>query len=223
MSTLPIALVVGGSSGLGYEIAKNLVSRYDVHITGRTDPTDERMRFHSLNLTGSAGQLQGSIHGLISKLPEISLLAYCAGAVQLGKIDSLSSMQIEDQVSVGIVAPALFAKELLLKQEKIDTLLVVTSTTQRIAREMEPMYAASKAGLGMLAKSLSLDARIGKTLVAGPGGMKTKFWDGTGTSMEGFLDPIKVAVQVLEQLEGDYRYRHIEIPRQTGVVTPVKE
>ena len=85
------------------------------------------------------------------------------------------------------------------------------------------MYAASKAGLGMLAKSLSLDTRIGKTLVAGPGGMKTKFWDDTGISMDGFLDPAPVAMKIVGELEGDYRYRHIEIPRQTGVVTTVHD
>jgi len=141
------------------------------------------------------------------------MLILAAGFYQEGKLDDLKDGDIYMMLNVGLAGPTFVIKMILEQQKKLDNLVVITSSSQFTPRLMEPVYTAVKAGIAMLANSLSLDGRIGKTLVAAPAGMATPFWKGTDKDTKSMLDPDWVAEQILEQLKGDYKYRFIKLLR----------
>lgn len=195
------ALIIGGSSGLGLEIAKLISNRYRVNITGRKDPR-EPLNFYELNLS-KPYSLSSDLDNLLNSLPKINLLVYSAGYYQEGKIDELTDEQIVDMNYVGLIAPQLILRRLIKKQGRLDGLIAITSTSQFNPREKEPVYTGVKAGLAMFAKSAALDSHIGKVLVAAPAAIKTPFWKNTDRDTKGYLDPKWVAERIVDAYNDD--------------------
>src|SRR3989338_6779319 len=114
---------------------------------------------------------------------------------------------------IGLLAPALIVQRIIKKQGSLAGFIAITSTSQWTPRLLEPMYTAVKAGLAMLANSLSLDPRIGKVLVAGPAGMATRFWENNPRDMSKMLDPKWVAEQIIQLYADDFEYKFSRIMR----------
>ncbi len=206
-------LIIGGTSGFGLRLAHKLADDgYNVTVTGRRDPRQSNLRFAKLDLAPTAG-LEGRIDQLVRSLPHTDLLVYNAGFYQEGTITDLSFDDIHRMLNVGLVAPIFAARSVLAKQGQLDGFIAVTSTSQWIPRLLESVYTAVKAGLGQFANSLSLDDRVGKTLVLGPGGMDTEFWNGTGKDTSKMLDADWVADETLKLLKGDFSYKFARIMR----------
>lgn len=214
-------LIVGGSSGLGLELARSFKKNHSVIVTGRRDPEEEQVRFVSLEL--SAPQKLGEdLSTLVKDLPVIDTLIYAAGFYQEGTMSDLSDTDIMAMESVGMLAPALLLQRILKKQESLSGFVAVTSTSQWTPRLLEPIYTAAKAGLGMMANSVSLDERIGKVLVAGPAGMDTRFWENSPRDTSTMLDPAWVAAQILGHYNDDFEYKFIRILRDEPRVEVVE-
>lgn len=215
-------LVVGGSSGLGLKLALALSSTNSVIVTGRLLPlgrTEVIFRPFSLN---ARDNFASDLDGLVAELPPIELLVYAAGFYQEGEIADLSDKDIANMVNVGILAPAMLLQRLLKKQSRLAGFIAVTSTSQWTPRRLEPVYTAVKAGLGMLANSVSLDQRIEKVLVAGPAGMRTRFWNSSPRDTTTMLDPGWVAEQILDQYTGSFKYKFVRILREPTRVEVVE-
>ncbi len=206
-------LIVGGSSGLGLELAKLLKYESWVFITGRKNPLEPGLMFIRLDL--SIQSLNDEFDNLLEKLPRIDLLIYAAGYGQEMLVDELKDRDIDEMLGVGLGAPAKILSRILKKQKSLSGFIAITSTSQLKPRVLEPVYAAVKAGLGMLAKSIALDPRVGKTLVVAPAGMKTEFWSKAGVEkkVDALLDPEWVAEQILYLFYDRYRYKHALILR----------
>ena len=125
-------------------------------------------------------------------------------------------------VRVGLTSPAMMLQRILQKQEHLDGFIAVTSTSQSVPRLREPVYTAAKAGLGMLAKSVSLDPQVSKTLVVAPAGMKTNFWKGAEREGE-LLEPQWVAKQIINLYEGGFAYKYARILRGPPRVEAIDE
>lgn len=205
-------LIVGGSSGLGLELALILSSTHQVIVTGRRDPKNKNVDFRVLDLIARSN-FADDLNGLVAELPQVDLFVYAAGFYQEGNISDISDEDIGNMTNVGLLAPAMLLQRLLKKQKKLSGFIAVTSTSQWTPRLLEPMYTAVKSGLGMLANSVSLDERIDKVLVAGPAGMNTRFWESNPRDMSTMLDPKWVAEQVLDQYSGDFKYKFAHILR----------
>lgn len=209
-------LIVGGSSGLGLELARilNCNKNYSIAITGRRDPHEhEEIKFISLDL-GHAEHLPRQLTQLVEDYaPNTDILIYAAGFFQEGTISDLSDEDIMAMESVGVLAPAMLLQRLLKKRAALEGFIAITSTSQWTPRLLEPVYTAAKAGLGMMAHSISLDERIGKVLVAAPSGMRTRFWEKSTRNMNAMLDPAWVAKQILDHYEETFDYRFIRILR----------
>ncbi len=209
----PLALVIGGSSGLGYELAKRLALTHEVIITGRDEPKNkigEFIRFY-LNDFDELG-----VHGelLLKKIPRpINTFVYAAGYAQIGELQDLTAREITNMIIVGLSAPALLLNKLIAKQGYLQNLLVITSTSQTTPRQKEPIYCATKSGLAMLANSLSLTERFGKVLVAAPSGMRTKFWQDHVKDLSQMLDPEWVAEQIMSRFSTNFKYEFMKILR----------
>jgi NAD(P)-dependent dehydrogenase (short-subunit alcohol dehydrogenase family) len=199
---------------LGYSLAQGLVENHEVYVTGRREPEGmSKINFCALEL--ATDTLGRDIAKLLERLPAIDLLVYAAGFYQDGTITDLDVHQIYEMIDVGLVAPILFVRELLERQKTLEGFIAITSTSQWTPRLAEPVYTAAKAGLGAVANSLSLDDRIGKTLVAAPAGMDTPFWAGTDKDTSTMLDPDWVARQIIaEYSDASYQqYKFVRILR----------
>ena len=88
-------LIVGGSSGLGLELAKIYsVLGHNVFITGRKNPEITKLNFFYFSITQNMDELIKQINEILSKIEKINMLIYAAGFNQEGQIDKLHDNQI---------------------------------------------------------------------------------------------------------------------------------
>ncbi len=206
-------LIVGGTSGLGLELAQMYADLgHRVTITGRNDPKKANLKFLSFNIDANAQALSQSIEHLLSELPSINTLIYLAGYYQEGTIDKLTDDDMVIMMNVGITVPAMLIRRLKTNPGAPLKVMLITSSSQYTPREREPLYAATKAGLGMLGACLGLDSELGKVLVIAPSGMKTPFWDETKDTT-GYLEPKWVAEKIIELSSGPFKYKYAKILR----------
>lgn len=206
-------LIVGGTSGLGLELAKVYSSLgHTVYIAGRKNPNIANVQYLNFSITGNLDETISQIDNLLSKLEKINTLIYAAGFYQEGRIDKLEDSQIAKMANVGLLAPTFIIKRLKNNQGKPLKIMLITSSSEYTPREVEPFYAATKAALGMLGASLSLDQEIGKVLVVAPSGMNTPFWDKNKDTSD-YLDPKWVAEKIIELSSGPFKYRYGKILR----------
>jgi short-subunit dehydrogenase len=212
-------LVIGGTSGLGFEIAKQFRELGDrVVITGRQNPKE----YGELDL-GPNGLVK-RIEELVKGLPRLNSLVYAAGYYQEGRITDLSEEEIETMLNVGERGLIYSVRAILNKQDELDELITITSTSQWTPRQKEPAYNAAKAAAGHFSNGMAEDGRIKKVLVAGPAGMQTKFWDGVERDdLHTMMDPTWVAEQVIKLRNSDKKYRFARILREPQRVELVEE
>ncbi len=208
-------LIVGGTSGLGLELAKSMAQEGEQPIvTGRHDPEAEFAEYREFDL--AATNLPSRIGAFVTDLPPIRSLVYAAGFYQEGRITELSDEHVDAMLDVGGRGLIFFAKKLLEKQGSLEELITVTSTSQWTPREREPVYNFVKAGAGHYSHGQSLDPHIGKTLVVGPSGMATEFWSGTKKDTSKMMRPEWVAARIMELRKRDDKYIFAKILGANG-------
>ena len=206
------ALIIGGSSGLGLELGLFLAEYCNVFVTGRKDPQKKQLHFIPLEIKKSH-LLSSDLDRVLTRVGAVDLLIYAAGFYQDGAISDLEDGDITATINIKLTAPAMMLQKILRKQKKLSGFIAITSTSQSIPRLREPVYAAANAGLCMLARSVSLDKRVAKTLVTAPAGMKTNFWKGK-TRKGVLLEPRWVAEQILDLYKGKFVYKQALILRE---------
>ena len=206
-------IIIGGTKGLGNALAKLFDKEYDIVITGRTPLDDNTFRFEALNIDADVGGLEKRIQSIVAQYTNIGLIIHAAGASLEKPITEHSGGEIVSCLNTAITTPALFVKYTLQKQEFLPGLIMITSTSAWTPRELEPIYAAAKAGEGHLAASLAQNKNIKKTLKAGPSGMNTPFWDNTNKDTSTMLDPMNVALIIYEYFQKEFTYKGIRILR----------
>lgn len=216
-------LIVGGSSGVGSELARHYVAEgHTVCITGRKDPHLAGAQFERLAITGAEEELGPAIDRVLANFEDVHTLVYAAGFVQRGHIEDLDDGDLRTMVNVGLLAPMMMVQRLKRRSAFPLKTMLITSSSQYTARELEPAYCSVKAGLGMLGASLVRDRGLGKVLVAAPSGMRTPFWDGTDEDTETMLDPKWVADQIVELSSGAFKYKFAKILRNPARVEVVE-
>lgn len=205
-------LIVGGSSGLGLALAKELHSKGDkVIVTGRTKPQVDFVEFKKLDLSKDPAT---AVAKLVAQLPKIDRLVYSAGFYQFGRLTDLSPQQIQEMINVSGAGLLYSMREVLGKQGELKELVTITSSSQWTPRKNEPIYNFVKAGIGHFSNSMAEDGRVGKVLVVGPSGMRTEFWDDyKPDDFDKMLDKVWVAKQIVKALPGSYKYKFIKILR----------
>lgn len=214
------ALIIGGTSGLGLELAKKLTKTHSVFVTGRTDPALGGIHFLPLEID-STSQWEAKIDDILESIGQVDTLIYAVGYFQDGRITDLTNDDIKTMMNVGVNAAMFVTKQLLERQERLPEFIAITSTSQWTPRLYEPVYTAAKAGLGAYANSLSLDERVKKTLVAGPAGMATNFWHDTDPKAHDtskMLDPVWVADEIMKLRDTEAAYTFAKIMREPARV-----
>ena len=207
-------LIIGGSRGIGWELAKLYAAQGErVTVTGRTQPEkpENHITFQPLDLS-SLNYIR-DIDDFIDGAEHVDRLVFSPGFYQEGTITDLSPEQIVDMIQVCGTAFIFVARAILNKQVELSECIVITSSSQWTPRKLEPVYNFTKAGLGHFAHALALDERVKKMMVAGPTGTKTAFHKGRDIDMSTYHDPDWVARQIFDYSQGDYNYKFIRILR----------
>lgn len=155
-----VALIAGGSSGIGLGIAQTLRDAgAEVHITGTkqsvSDYQDDEDRsglaYHALNVTDD-----DAVRALSEKFNDLDILVSSVGAVAYSKAEYEIDVfrEIIDVNLNGVMHLCTSFKENLAKSDA-GNILLLGSTSSFVATPGQPAYSASKGALRTLTKSLA--------------------------------------------------------------------
>ena len=206
------AFVTGGSSGIGYHIAKELKARgYDIVIVAKNVDKLKRAaaelgaRWYSVDL-GNDYRKAGNI--LEKEAPEV--LVNNAGFGIYGELKSMDWNKVEAMLRVNVIALT-YLTYVFLKISKSGRILNIASVAACRAQRKLSVYAGSKAYVEHLTKSMSKELSSEITisyLLLGP--TKTNFFRRANMDTKGIekimLAPERVASSAVDKfLKGKKR------------------
>lgn len=208
------ALVLGGTSGLGLEIASQLCGTHDeVLVVGRHDPVRASLKYIPFEFREGDRPAYAAWR-LLEQVPEVSTLVCAVGAYQRRPMHEMSTYGAEYVHQLNVAFPVMVIFRQLELQERLDGLIVISSTSAFTPRPNEAFYCAAKAGLEQFTRCVAESGSVGATLLVAPAGMKrTGFYRGTDRDTTGFLEPQWVAEQTCEQYKTVKQFREVRILR----------
>ena len=177
-------LITGGSSGIGLALAHALTARgARVVITGRRQSVlDDALRGldSATGVCADVGTTEGRIATLdkaVAALGGLDILINNAGGVRAGRLENTAEADIEQMVTVDLLAPILLTRAAIpaLRASGDAVVVNVTSGIALVGAPFYTTYAAVKAGLAHFGESLrrELKGEGIHVLTAYPGGTDT--------------------------------------------------
>jgi short-subunit dehydrogenase len=209
-----MAVVTGGSSGLGFALARGLSRRgMEVSLLAREpDRLDRAVR----DLREAGAEVSGyrcnvsreeevrEAFGRIAGDGTVRLLCNVAGVGRFGPPEEISEDMIDEVLGGNLKGLMLVTAAALplLRQGGGGTIVSVLSTAALVGRANETVYCAAKWGARgfMQALRVALEGTAIRTLTVYPGGMATAFWSedaGASPDLTGYMDPDDVAAQII--------------------------
>jgi len=213
-----IAIVTGGSSGLGLSIAKLLLkNNIKVCLVARNE--DKLDKVYNSLLKDFDNSLvfkfcadvanEDSVNGLYKMLKDndfdIRYLFNVAGTGKRLKCDEASVVVINEVFSgslVGLINMCTKGIKYIKDSDNKATIINVMSSAALKGNAMESLYCAAKWGARGYTESLRVELKGSNIQIIGvyPGGMKTNFWNknvGEIPDTSGFMDSDEVADQIV--------------------------
>lgn len=187
-----LALITGGTSGIGLETAKQFIAEgARVAITGR-DPKSFEQATHELGdqaicIASDAGnadgqkQLAARIHEEFGRL---DVLFVNAGIAQLGPVEHWDEAGFDRSFSINVRGPFFLIQALLPLFANPASIVLNASINAHIGMVNASVYAASKAALLSMARNLSVEliARGIRVNAVSPGPITTPLYGKLGLS-----------------------------------------
>ena len=206
------ALIVGGNSGMGWEMAQLLKKDFRVTVTGRTKKQEYGdIDFKQLCITRDADECELALGHLAQQ--EWDVVVYAPGFYQEGLIDEFLGDDIQLMNNVCLTIPEMLIGSILEIHGTLGQLVVVTSTSAVKPRLREPLYSAAKAGLHMLTHCLQEDERIESVVLAVPCGMNTEFYASADRDTGAFADPKAIAERVVSFMRERVQFIELRFER----------
>lgn len=158
--TLPLAVVVGGSSGIGAAIAQALqASGRQVIATGATEAEVQRAvsdrAMQHVQLRQLDVRNNDAIQSLFGELPRLDVLVNCAGVIRRGaELDPTVFAEVLDINLNGTMRCCAAARPLLAQSR--GCIINTASMLSFFGGGLVPAYSASKGGVAQLTKSLAI-------------------------------------------------------------------
>lgn len=192
--SLDVAIITGGTSGLGRALAELLADRMRVVTVSRREGAD---------VSGDASHADTVRRAIehAERLGTITLLINCAGSGGFGPTGTYDEEGVRGIIDANLVATILFCDALFPRFARDGgTIVNVLSTAALIAKPNESVYCAAKWGARGYTDVLKAEAKSTKARVisVAPGGMQTPFWE---SPREGFMDPREIALLIVDALE----------------------
>lgn len=196
MTSTKVALVTGGSSGIGAATAELLLARGDsVAVTGRTP---ERLNAFAerlgqpdrlLTLAGDAadpGTVEGWVHATLERFGTLDTAVANAGYVTPGGLADGDPHLWPGMVLTNVLGPALLIHYAAPALRATHGRVVLIGSVAGLSPTAGNLYGATKyavTGLAENARRMLTDDGVGVTLVA-PGRVQTDFWANLGGAPE---------------------------------------
>ncbi len=212
------AIITGGSSGLGYEIAKQLREKnVDVILIGRSKEKLNHAKVRLCEIESEAviecfdfdianeSSVVKFFKILDDRQETITYLFNVAGKSNYGKIEEITHATIMDTLQGNMIGLMLMTihgvklfKSVSLPKQRIVSVL---STAALKGKKYETIYNASKWGARGFLESVRDEVANTHIDIMNiyPGGMKTAFWDHStsGYAVDAFMEPEDVAKQIV--------------------------
>lgn len=212
-------LITGGTSGLGYELARRLLEQGNtVIITGRNQTRLDETRkslpgIHTIQSDVSdPAQIQLLHREVTTKFPKLNMLINNAGEMRAINLHdaTIDLYDITREVEINLMGPIRMVQAFLphLKQQQTAAILNVTSGIALVPFPVSPVYGATKSGLRSYTKSLRIQLKHTGVKVfelVAPGAktpLNDKFTQVDGFNENAMMDPVKlidVAIKGLQQ------------------------
>jgi short-subunit dehydrogenase len=222
---MPIALVTGGGTGIGRQIALALARRgYDVAVAGRRiEPlatvVDE---LRTLGVRGvaiqadvtDAAERQALCDQVRTELGPLDVLVNNAAVLAAGAIEALPSDELERAIGTNLTAPLDLTRRMLADlSERRGTVVMVASGAANLPFPYLSLYSGTKAALAMCGEALrpELRARGVRLLTAYPPFTATSMTAGLAEAAQApwlrAMTPERVGEQIVRALvAGRQRY-----------------
>jgi len=211
-----ISVISGGTSGLGFEMAKLLIkSGKNILILGRNSnklaDASSRLQKASENLSaesltcnvGKEEDVRKVGEFLTSKSFLVEYLFNNAGMGLFTKAQNSTSELIDRIFEANVKGMILLTSEILRLTPENEELTIVNimSTSALLGRSEETIYCAAKWGARGYTEALRTELKGSKRNIIAvyPGGMKTDFWNipGQNRDISSFMDPAEVAEKIV--------------------------
>jgi len=214
-----IVLVTGGSSGLGYELAKKHVLLGDnVCVLGRSE---ERLKEAATNLQtlSTDGSVlsevcnvadEESVKRVFSLLAEegyrLSVVYNVAGVGRYSEPENVTKQMIDELLEANFIGLIVVSTQVLpLMKDNGGTIVNVMSSAAKKANPFETVYCGVKWGARGYTEALAaaLKGSPIRVLAVYPGGMNTPFWceeSGLNPDVSKFMQPDEVAEAIISSV-----------------------
>jgi NAD(P)-dependent dehydrogenase (short-subunit alcohol dehydrogenase family) len=155
----PVALVTGGSAGIGRAVVESLASQGSPVVNlDREKPQPEIAG--ASTVLGDVS-LAESVHRAVARAGEyggLDIVVCNAGIACVGQLDDISPEAFDHAFAVNVRGTYLAIREALpwLRKSVAPSIVVVSSNAGLIGRASDPVYSATKFALNGLVRSLSI-------------------------------------------------------------------
>jgi len=221
-----VAIVTGGSSGIGYETARMLLAGgAKVLLTGRDEIKGEKavrqlgepgqkLNFLKADVSKTA-QCKKIISSAIGQYGKIDIVVNNAGVFNANPIENVTEKEFDRIINTNLKGPFFVCKYAVpfLKENKGGSIINVSSDAGLQGNRLSSVYCASKGGLTIFSKALALDlASYGiRVNCVCPGDIATPMLD---KDLKTRSDPEKY----LETLTGSYPVGRLGRPEEVASV-----
>lgn len=208
------ALITGGNSGLGFEVAKLLIKKgCNVIILGKDikKVNAAAKKINSKRLSTVICDLTDckQIEKVAKNIKSLDILINNAGVIMYSLLEKHTSQKIAGIINVNLLGTIYMTRAILPKMKKRNsgTILNVITTSALKGRTEETVYIASKWGVRGFTEALidELSEEKSKIRVLGfyPGGMNTQLFTKAGLDKDtsSFMDPDEIAKIIVFMLE----------------------
>jgi 3-oxoacyl-[acyl-carrier protein] reductase len=173
MSERPVALVTGGSAGIGTAICRLLIERgYDVVSLARRRPDWSHQALHAVEVDLADAAATEQAAASVAKRYAISTVVHNAGAIRPALLADVKQKDLHDLTQLHLGAAIIIVQAALagMRERKFGRIVLISSRAA-LGLQTRTSYAATKAGMIGMARTWALElAPFGITVnVVAPG------------------------------------------------------